>query len=123
MGLTGVLAVTAGLFLFLLPARAVDVWPWALTPLTSRVLGAVFMLGIAGLGVYADPRWSAARIMLQVQVFMLALILLAAARAHDQFDGGNPLTWLLLAGFVAAVASAAVLSVVMDARREPASGP
>ena len=123
MGLTGVLAVTAGLFLFLLPARAVDVWPWALTPLTSRVLGAVFMLGIAGLGVYADPRWSAARIMLQVQVFMLALILLAAARAHDQFDGGNPLTWLLLAGFVAAVASAAVLSVIMDARREPASGP
>lgn len=123
MGFTGVLAVTAGLFLFLLPERSVDVWPWALTPLTARVLGAVFMLGIAGLGVYADPRWSAARIMLQVQVFMLALILLAAARARDQFDGGNALTWLLLAGFVAAMSSAAVLSVTMDARRGPASGP
>ena len=87
MGLTGLLAVIAGLFLFLVPHQAVDMWPWALTPLTSRVLGAVFMLGIAALGVYADLRWSAARIMLQVQVFMLSLILLAAARAHERPAG------------------------------------
>lgn len=119
MALTGALAVTAGLFLFLLPAQAVDAWPWTLTPLTSRVLGAVFMLGIAGLGVLADARWSAARIMLQVQVFMLSLILLAAARARDEFDGGSVLTWLLLGGFVAAALSAAVLTVAMDRRRRP----
>lgn len=116
MGFTSAVAVAAGLFLFLAPLRAVDVWPWALTPLTSRVLGAVFMLGIAGLGVVTDARWSAARIMLQVQVFMLTLILIAGARAHDNFDGGNAMTWLLLGGFLAAVASAAVLSAVMDGR-------
>jgi hypothetical protein len=113
IGGTGSLAVTAGLFLFVLPSQAVDVWPWAITPLTSRVLGAIFMLGVAGLGVVTDPRWSAARLMLQVQMFMLTLILVAAARAHRDLDAGNVMTWLLLAGFAGAVISAAVLTVRM----------
>jgi hypothetical protein len=117
MGGTGAVAVVAGLFLFLMPSQAIDAWPWAITPLTSRVLGAIFMLGIAGLGVVTDARWSAARIMLQVQVFMLTLILVAAARAHRNFDASNAMTWLLLAGFVVALASAAILSVTMDRRR------
>ena len=114
MSATGVLAVAAGLFLFLAPERAVDVWPWTLTPLTSRVLGAVFMLGVAGLGVTTDARWSAARLMLQVQVFMLALILLAAARARADFDASNAMTWLLLVGIAGTLVAAAVLIVRMD---------
>ena len=114
---TGALAVVAGAYLFLLPSQAIETWPWTITPLTSRVLGAIFVLGVAGLGVLTDARWTAARIMLQVQVFMLSLILLAAVRAHDDFDGGSALTWLLLGGFVAATASAALLLVTMDNRR------
>ncbi|MGI8984620.1 MAG: hypothetical protein ACR2HM_08840 [Acidimicrobiales bacterium] len=114
MSATGVLAVAAGLFLFLLPEQAIDVWPWKLTALTSRVLGAIFMLGLAGLGVVTDARWSAARLMLQVQVFMLTLILLAAARAHGDFDASNAMTWLLLIGIAGAMVSAAVLLVTMD---------
>ena len=114
MGGTGAVAVTAGLFLFLLPSQAIDVWPWTITPLTSRVLGAIFMLGIAGLGVVRDPRWSAAGLMLQVQMLMLSLILVAAARAHADLDASNVMTWLLLAGFSGAVASAAVLTVTMN---------
>jgi uncharacterized membrane protein len=116
MGATGAVAVLAGLFLFLLPQRAIDVWPWHLTPLTSRVLGAVFMLGIAALGVVTDPRWSTARLMLQVQVVMLILILAGAFRARADFDTSNIMTWLLLAGFLGALGSAAVLSYTMDAR-------
>lgn len=121
MGATGALAVTAGLFLFLLPSQAIDVWPWTITPLTSRVLGAIFMLGVAGLGVITDPRWSAARLMLQVQMLMLSLILAAAARAHADLDSSNVMTWLLLAGFAGAVASAAVLTVSMNRVRPAAS--
>ena len=116
MEVTGGVAVVSGLFLFLLPERAIDAWPWQLTPLTSRGLGAVFMLGTAALGVVRDPRWSSARLMLRVQVFMLTLILVAAARAHADFDSSRVLTWLFLAGFVAAVGSAAFLSITMDAR-------
>lgn len=116
MAATGALALTMALFLFLLPQQAIDVWPWTTTPLTSRVLGAIFALGVAQLGVLTDARWSAARLMLQVQVGMLALILIAAARANADFDGSNPLTWLLLAGFAASLASAAGLLVIMERR-------
>ncbi|MGH9226885.1 MAG: hypothetical protein ACRD2W_24570 [Acidimicrobiales bacterium] len=119
LGGTGALAVTAGLFLFLAPTTAIDLWPWMLTPLTSRVLGAIFMLGIAQLGVVTDPRWTTARLMLQVQVFMLSLILVAAARAHADFDASNVLTWLLLGGFAFAAASAAALLVTMDRKTRP----
>ena len=122
MAATGALAVAAGLYLFLLPDRAIDAWPWTITPLTSRVLGAIFMLGIAGLGVLTDARWTAARLMLQVQVLMLALIVVAGARARADFDASNALTWLLLGGFLASMASAAVLSVVMDARHRRLHG-
>jgi hypothetical protein len=116
LGLSGALAVVAGLFLFLQPVRAIADWPWKLTPLTARVLGAVFMLGIAALGVLTDARWSATRLMLQVQVFMLTLILVAAVRAHADFDSSNAMTWILLCGFVGALALAAGLSVSMDRR-------
>jgi len=57
------------------------VWPWALTPLTSRVVGATFCLGAAGLAVLVDDRWEAVRVMRRVQLVMFALILLAALRA------------------------------------------
>lgn len=116
IGALGLLAVAAGAFLFAAPARAIDTWPWALTPLTSRVLGAIFMLGLAGIGVLLDPRWSTTRLMLQVQCFMMTLILVAAVRARHEFDGGRPMGWLLLGGFVGALSAAGALSVTMDRR-------
>lgn len=116
MAATAGLAMVVAVFLFLAPQGVIDAWPWMLTPLTSRVMSAVFMLGLAGLGVVTDGRWSAARLMLQVQVLMLTLILLAAVRAHADFDASSPLTWLLLGGFVAATVSAVLLSVTMDRR-------
>ena len=122
IGGLGLLAVAAGAFLFLAPARAIDTWPWALTPLTSRVLGAIFMLGPAGIGVLIDPRWSTTRLMLQVQCFMMSLILLAAIRARHEFDGSRPMSWLLLVGFVGTLVSAATLSVTMDRRAAAGRG-
>ena len=112
----GALAVVMGLYLSLAPTQAIKVWPWMITPLTSRVLGAIFMLGVAGLGVLTDARWSAARLMLRVEVFMLSLVLVAAARARSDFDATNPLTWSLLVGFAAAVAGAIIVSWDMDKR-------
>jgi hypothetical protein len=44
-GAVGALALAVGAFLFLAPSAAIRIWPWMLTPLTSRVLGAVFCLG------------------------------------------------------------------------------
>lgn len=118
VGATGLAALGLGLFLYLAPGSAVDVWPWALTPLTARVMGAVMMLGVAGVGVWLDPRWSTARLMLQVERVMVALILLGAVRARDQFDTSRPLTWILGAGLVGVLAASTVLDRVMQRRAD-----
>jgi hypothetical protein len=112
----GGLAVVMSAYLYLLPNRAADVWPWPLTPLTARVLGAIFALGVAGLGAFRERRWTAARVLLQVAGVMLVLIGVAAARAHRQFDGSRPLTWVFAVGFGAAVLAGAGLYVRMEKR-------
>lgn len=100
IGAIGLLAAATSAFCFLLPARAIQIWPWPLTPLTARVMGAIFALGVAAIGAFAERRWSAMRIMVQVEVLMLALIGVAAVRAHSEFDTGRPLTWAMAVGFV-----------------------
>ncbi|MDT4986849.1 MAG: hypothetical protein QOI74_943 [Micromonosporaceae bacterium] len=109
IGVVGVLALVTGLFLVLLPGTAARWWPWHLTPLTSRVLGAICCLGLAGVGAPVDRRWSSARLPLQVAVVMLILILVAGARAHAEFDPANILTWLLAAGFTGVTVSIAIV--------------
>ncbi|MGH3923183.1 MAG: hypothetical protein ACRDTT_10000 [Pseudonocardiaceae bacterium] len=116
-GVIGVAALGFGLLLFLQPGWAVDVWPWSLTPLTARVFGATFCLGAAGLGIFVDPRWSTARLMVQVQGLMLLLVLGAVFRARAEFDVGNPLRWLFAGGFLGLLAGSAVVWVRMEARR------
>lgn len=114
--LVGVTSTAMSLFLYVFPERAVTVWPWHLTPLTARMLGAIFALGLAGVGAWWERRWSAIRILLQVAGLMLALILLAGARAHAEFDPGNALTWLLLGGFAATAAALVGLYVRMESQ-------
>jgi hypothetical protein len=105
----GVLALATGVFLFLLPGSAMSTWPWHLTPLTARVLGAVFCLGSAGIGALADRRWTSARLPFQVALIMLALILVAGVRAHAEFATDRVLTWLFAVGFVAVTGAVAIV--------------
>jgi hypothetical protein len=95
----GVLALVQGAALFISPSTFLDLWPWALTPLTARTMAAVLCLGAAGLGVWRDARWSTLRRMLEVEMVMVAPMLLAALRAHDQLDSGKPFAWPMLVGF------------------------
>jgi len=117
----GALSVLTALFLFVFPGRAVAIWPWMLTPLTARVMGAIFALGIAGLGAPADRRWSSARILLQVAALMLALILAAGVRASGELDPSNAMTWLIGFGFAAVLAAIAVMYARMRARAAPSA--
>jgi len=118
----GGLSVVTSAFVYLFPARAIDVWPWQLTPLTARTLGAIFILGGAGLGAIGERRWSAVRIPLQVAGIMLVLILLAGLRAHSEFDSTRPLSWLFTAGFVVATVGIAGLYYTMESRESRPAG-
>jgi hypothetical protein len=117
VALVGLLALVQGTVMFLAPSAVIDLWPWPLTPLTCRVLGAVFCLGCAGIVAWRDPRWSSIRLMLQVEVVMLVLMLVAALRARDEMIAGRALTWPLLAGVLLTLAGSAYLWASQELRR------
>ncbi|MEO8518521.1 MAG: hypothetical protein ABI438_05025, partial [Dermatophilaceae bacterium] len=94
IGLIGLLALVQGIIMFLAPQQVISIWPWTLTPLTCRVLGAIFCLGSAGIGVLVDPRWTTVRLMVQVAALMVSLMLVAGVRARTEFYTGRPVTWL-----------------------------
>jgi hypothetical protein len=114
--LAGVGSVALGLWCELWPGAAADAWPWALSPLTARVVGAVLMLGVAGVVVALDPARSAVRVLARVAAVMLGLDLLAAARAHGELDD-RPLGWCLLAAVAAGFAATVAFEVAERRRR------
>jgi len=116
VALIGLLALLQGIVMFLAPTRVIAVWPWFLTPLTCRVMGTIFCLGSAGIGVLVDPRWTTARLMVQVEALMVTLMLVAAVRARTEFDTTRALTWLMLGGFVAVALGSAALWYTMEIR-------
>ncbi len=118
LGIAGlaVLATATSLLLFLWPAQAISWWPWALTPLTSRVMGALFALGIGGFLLAADGRWSATKLLLEVEMVMLALIVVAGIASRDDFLTDRPLTYMFLAGFTVTLVASVALYARMTGR-------
>jgi hypothetical protein len=123
LGAVGSLALIRGLVMFVAPGLVAPSWPWSVTALSCRVIGAIFCLGGAGLVVFTDPRWSTIKLLLQVEMIMVTLILVAAFRALPEFDPHNALTWLLGGGFVAILAGSVYLLVVMNSRARSRSIP
>jgi hypothetical protein len=109
IGIVGVLALATGLVMFAAPAEMITVWPWLLTALTCRVMGAIFCLGSAGIFVMSDPRWINVKLMLQVELIMLVLILVAVVRARGEFYTDRPMTWIMLIGFIVVTIGSALL--------------
>jgi hypothetical protein len=66
--------------------------------------------------VWFDPRWTSLRLMLQVEVLMLGLMLVAAVRARDEMIGSHALTWPLLLGTLAVLAGSAYLWATHERR-------
>ncbi|MET0468413.1 MAG: hypothetical protein ABWZ87_06705, partial [Aeromicrobium sp.] len=105
----GVLAVSLGAVLFLVPDLVSFVWPWATTTLTGRVVGAVLCLGIAAFSVLADDRYGSVVRLVEVALVMAAFAALAALRARAQIVWSRPLAWVMVAGMAAILAGGAVL--------------
>ncbi len=119
MGAFGIITLLISLFLFLQPDAMIELWPWTLTPLTARVMGAMFALpGVVGISVAMDRRWSAARIMLQTQSFSILLILLSAFRARQEFDWAHPASWGFVGGLGVMVICILGLVAFMSAKNK-----
>lgn len=121
IGVVGVITLAVSLLLFLQPDLMIRQWPWMLTPLTARVVGAMFALpGVVGLGIALEKRWSAARIILEAQAFSIVMILIATVRAWSDFEQSNAITWPFVGGLSLLLVALAALYASMEIHRRNA---
>lgn len=113
----GVVVTVSAVVLFLAPDLMIGSWPWAVSPLTARILAGWFALfGVVNTVVVLDPRWSAARILVQSEIVGFASVLLGVARVWDNFDPSNVLTWGVVGGMTLYLGAILVLYVTMEYR-------
>jgi hypothetical protein len=117
IGIVGGVTLLTSMVLFLQPALMITVWPWQLTALTARVMGALFALtGVGELAIALEVRWSAVRIPLQSQMIGIAFITLAIAFSWNNFNRANPFTWIFLASILFLLVGSPLFYVWMERR-------
>ena len=117
-----VLAVAGAALLLLFPSTAIDVWPWDLTPLTSRVLGCcVAAIAAVMFGVSTDARWSGWRFVIQTLLVFAVFLLIGTLRSWSDLDEDNALTWVYLGSVVGGLVVLVALYSAQE-RRSRAAG-
>jgi hypothetical protein len=117
IGIVGGVTLLTSIVLFLQPGFMISIWPWQLTPLTARVMGALFALtGVGELAIALDVRWSSVRIPLQSQIIGIALIGLAMVFSWSNFHQANPWTWIFLTSILFLLVASPLLYLWMETR-------
>jgi len=99
----GVVMVLTGALLLIAPGAADDIWPWALSPLTSRAIGSfLFGVGLAALIAIRDDDPLSFRGAAHAYT-ALGLLELLALNLHTPDLGDRPLATALYAAFWIAV--------------------
>jgi hypothetical protein len=91
--------VIFGLRLLIDPSSLTSMWPWSMTPVTTRLLGASTLVSVplAFLSVWFN-RFSAARLPM-IMILCYRVLQLAAGFVHfGQFDLSSPTTWNYFGG-------------------------
>lgn len=97
LGVHGALMLLLGLALFLAPTQVAPLWPWTLSALTGRAVGAWLLgLGVAAAQVAWENDWPRAQIAMISYALFGLLQLIALARYPDTVGWGDPRTWLYL---------------------------
>jgi hypothetical protein len=97
----GIVSLVCGLVIFVAPGLVAGAWAWELTPLTTRVVGAVLTLpGVVNLWLLSDSRWSAFRSIFQAQIASLVFITGALVLARDDLAWSRPAAPAFVLGIV-----------------------
>ncbi|MGW8252128.1 MAG: hypothetical protein ACWGO1_15920, partial [Anaerolineales bacterium] len=103
-GVLGGVMAAVSLVLLVAPQVMTPTWGWTLTPLTARIMSAMFALsGLVGLEVAYDRHWSSVRIVMQAQSISIVLILLAMLPTFRDIQWGGWGTWLFIGGLLVAL--------------------
>lgn len=115
VGAVGVAQVGASLAFFVRPSLAMAWWPWSLSPLTTRTLGAFLaFVGVVWLAFLFERRWSALRLHVESATLGLVLVGLALPRSPADLTLANPVGTAVLALLGGVVIGAVVLLVAMN---------
>lgn len=125
VGLVGLSGITVTVLLFLTPDLMIAIWPWTLSPLTSRVLAAIFAVySLFAVTAFLDPRWDSLRVLAKSQAIPPVFFLIAMVVSWEDFDTTNPLTWVFAFNVVVVlVIGIPALYLFMEARRKRAAQP
>lgn len=100
-GILGSVLTLASVMFLITPEMMIPSWSWTLSPLTSRVLSAMFALpGLVGISAAIDGRWSAVKVIFQSQALSILLILLAMIRAKDEINWTIWGSWSFVSGLL-----------------------
>ena len=114
--LLGAVLLGFGVIAFLEPDLLIPVWPWSLTLLTAPFLTGWFaLLGVGGLVISLDARWSAWRVGLQSIAIWHVLVLIAAIINRNEFPAGMRNWYLISVALV--LVGMAVLYIDMELKR------
>lgn len=116
-GALGVIVTVSSVALFVAPELMVGVWPWTVSPFTARILAGWFALfGVVNGVVVLDPRWSAARLLVQSQILGFTMVLIGVVRVWTNFDPSNLLTWGVVGGMALYLIAILLLYIRMEIR-------
>ncbi len=122
MGIFGAVLLIFALLGFVFPNWLIGLWPWGLGPLSARAIsGWISLLGIGGLVIGRERRWSSWRIGLESIALWHILVLVAAVFNSADFKEGNLVNWYTVSVFLV-VAGMVMLYVWMENRRRLVSG-
>jgi hypothetical protein len=124
LGVHAATMLIVGAALVVVPATADTVWPWALTELTGRAVGAFgFATGlVAAIALFEDD-WE--RILAAVTIYPVlgVLELIVLVRYHSELNWASPTSWVylafLLSVLLAGLAAWFVARRELTARRTP----
>jgi hypothetical protein len=117
--------VGVGAALLVVPAEAASWWPWTLTPLTARAIGAwLVAIGASAAQAAREADFERTRAGMLGYAAIAALALLALARFPETVEWSDPAAWVLVA-FVAGMLATGVLAsaAAARARAAPAAAP
>jgi len=91
LGLHAVVLLTLGFALFVAPSMTMSLWPWMLTPLTARTVGAwLLSLGLAAAHANAENDWGRVTVATQTYVLLGILEFVALIRYPSSVDWARP---------------------------------
>lgn len=97
VGMEGAIMLWLGLLMLPIPEIGIAIWPWTLSALTSRAIGAWMLgLGIAAVHLVLENDFYRVRPVLVSSVVFGVLEFIALARYPDVMDYSSPKTWLYL---------------------------